>query len=191
MKIILASQSPRRKELLGLMRLTFEIMPSDTEEDMNQKLPIGKLSEVLSEQKAKDIFNKTTGDRVVIGSDCMVYVKGKIFGKPKNDEEATKMLKTLSGSWHKVVTGLCVIVEREGEVKKYCTHDITKVKFIKLTDQMISNYLKMGEHKDKAGAYAVQGYSGMFVEKLNGNYSTVIGIPTHKLFQILHKENLI
>ena len=191
MKIILASQSPRRKELLGLMGLTFDVMPSGAEEDMHQKLPIGKLSEVLSEQKAKDIFDKTTGDRVVIGSDCMVYAHGKLYGKPKDDNEAVKMLKSLSGTWHKVVTGLCVIVERAGVVTKNCTHDITKVKFIKVDDKMIADYLKTGEHKDKAGAYAVQGYSGMFVEKLSGNYSTVIGIPTHKLFQILHKENLI
>ena len=101
------------------------------------------------------------------------------------------MLKVLSGKWHKVVTGLCVIVEKDGVVTKYCTHDVTKVKFVKLTDDMIKNYLKTGEHKDKAGAYAVQGYSGVFVEKLKGNYSTVIGLPIHKLFQILHKENLI
>lgn len=191
MKIILASQSPRRKELLSLMGLDFEIMPSNTEEDMHQKMSYEKLSEVLSEQKARDIFEKTTGDRVVIGSDCMVYVKGKLFGKPKDDTEAISMLKTLSNSWHKVVTGLCVLIERDGKVTSYCTHDVTKVKFIKLTDQMIENYLKTGEHKDKAGAYAVQGYSGMFIQKIDGNYSTVIGLPTHKLFQILHNENLI
>lgn len=191
MKIILASQSPRRKELLSLMGLDFEIMPSNAEEDMKQKMSYEKLSEVLSEQKARDIFEKTTGDRVVVGSDCMVYVKGKLFGKPKDDQEAIKMLKTLSNSWHKVVTGLCVLIERGGKVTRYCTHDVTKVKFIKLTDQMISNYLKTGEHRDKAGAYAVQGYSGMFIQKIDGNYSTVIGLPTHKLFQILHNENLI
>lgn len=191
MKIILASQSPRRKELLSLMGLDFEIMPSNAEEDMKQKMSYEKLSEVLSEQKARDIFEKTTGDRVVVGSDCMVYVKGKLFGKPKGDQEAIKMLKTLSNSWHKVVTGLCVLIERDGKVTRYCTHDVTKVKFIKLTDQMISNYLKTGEHRDKAGAYAVQGYSGMFIQKIDGNYSTVIGLPTHKLFQILHNENLI
>ena len=191
MKIILASKSPRRKELLTLMGLTFDVVPSDAEEDMKQKLPVGKLAEVLSYQKAQDVFLKTSGDRVVIGSDCMVYANGKLFGKPKNDDDAVKMLKTLSGKWHKVVTGICVLIEKDGTIAKHCTHDITKVKFIKLTDEMIADYLKTGEHKDKAGAYAVQGYSGMFVEKLNGNYSTVIGIPTHKLFQILHKEGLM
>ena len=173
------------------MGLTFDVLPSSAEEDMKQNLSVNKLSEILSEQKAKDVFNKTSGNRVVIGSDCMVYANGKIFGKPKDDNDAVNMLKVLSDKWHKVVTGLCVIVEKDGVVTKYCTHDVTKVKFVKLTDDMIKNYLKTGEHKDKAGAYAVQGYSGVFVEKLKGNYSTVIGLPTHKLFQILHKENLI
>ena len=191
MKIILASQSPRRKELLALMGLDFDVMPSNTEENMKQKVSPAKLSEILSEQKAKDIFDKTTGNRVVIGSDCMVFAYNKIFGKPKDDAEAKQMLKTLSGNWHKVITGLCVFVERDGIVSKYTTHDITKVKFSVLDDNMIDNYLKTGEHKDKAGAYAVQGYSGVFVEKLSGNYSTVIGIPTHKLYQILHQEDLI
>ena len=191
MKIILASQSPRRRELLSLMGVDFEVMPSDTEEDMKQKCSVAKLSEILSEQKAKDIFDKTSGNRVVIGSDCMVYADNKIYGKPKNDDDAKQMLKTLSGNWHKVVTGLCVFVERDGIITKYRTHDITKVKFVTLDNTMIDNYLKTGEHKDKAGAYAVQGYSGVFVEKLSGNYSTVIGIPTHKLFKILHEENLV
>lgn len=191
MKIILASQSPRRKEMLTLAGLEFEVMPSDTQEDMTQHLSIAKLSECLSEQKTKDIFDKTTGDRVVIGSDCMVYAHNKLFGKPKNDEEAVKMLKTLSNSWHKVVTGVCVYIEKNGQFKKYVEHDITKVKFIKLTDEMIEKYLKTGEHKDKAGAYAIQGYSGMFVEKIHGNYSTVIGLPMHKLYKILHVEEIL
>ena len=151
MKIILASQSPRRKELLSLMGLDFDVMPSNTEEDMKQKVSPAKLSEILSEQKAKDIFDKTSGNRVVIGSDCMVFADNKIFGKPKDDAEAKQMLKTLSGNWHKVITGLCVYVERDGIVTKYSTHDITKVKFVTLDDVMIENYLKTGEHKDKAG----------------------------------------
>lgn len=191
MRIILASQSPRRKEFLSLMRLNFEVMPSDKDEDMNQNLKPEKLTESLAEQKAMDIFNKTTGDRVVIGSDCMVFANDKKFGKPKDDDEAKQMLLTLSNKWHKVITGLSVVIEKDGQITKYTTHDTTKVKFVKLDNNMIETYLKTGEHKDKAGAYAVQGYSGVFVEKLKGNYSTVIGLPTHKLYEILHKENLM
>lgn len=191
MRIILASQSPRRKEFLSLMHLNFEVMPSDKDEDMNQNLKPEKLTESLAEQKAMDIFNKTTGDRVVIGSDCMVFANDKKFGKPKDDDEAKQMLLTLSNKWHKVITGLSVVIEKDGQITKYTTHDTTKVKFVKLDNNMIETYLKTGEHKDKAGAYAVQGYSGVFVEKLKGNYSTVIGLPTHKLYEILHKENLM
>lgn len=190
-KIILASQSPRRKELLSLMGLKYEVMPSQKEEDMSEKLSLPKLSEKLAFQKAEDIFSQTTGDRVVIGSDSMVYLKNKLFGKPKDDKEAITMLKTLSNSWHSVITSLCVMIEVGGTKKQYLTHTITKVKFMKLTDKMIEKYLQTGEHKDKAGAYAVQGYSGMFIEKIKGNYATVVGLDTNKLFDILHKEKLL
>ena len=190
-KIILASQSPRRKELLSLMGLKYEVMPSQKEEDMSEKLSLPKLSEKLAFQKAEDIFSQTTGNRVVIGSDSMVYLKNKLFGKPKDDDDAILMLKTLSNNWHNVITSLCVIIEVDGIKKQYLTHSITKVKFMKLTDKMIEKYLQTGEHKDKAGAYAVQGYSGMFIEKIKGNYATVVGLDTNKLFDILHKEKLI
>lgn len=191
MRIILASQSPRRKELLSLMGLEFETIPSTKEENMSNALNLNKLSEGLAEQKAEDIFSSTQKDRVVIGSDTMVVAQGKLFGKPKDDQDAKRMLKTLSGKWHKVITSLCVIIEQNGEKKKYLTHDVSKVKFLKLSDDIIDDYLKVGEHKDKAGAYAVQGKSGMFIKKINGSYSTVIGLPTHLLFQILHKENIL
>ena len=141
-KIILASQSPRRKELLSLMGLKYEVMPSQKEEDMSEKLSLPKLSEKLAFQKAEDIFSQTTGDRVVIGSDSMVYLKNKLFGKPKDDKEAITMLKTLSNSWHSVITSLCVMMEVGGTKKQYLTHTITKVKFMKLTDKMIEKYLQ-------------------------------------------------
>ena len=191
MKIILASKSPRRVELMHNLGLTFEIMPSQKEEDMSAKLSLGKLSENLAKQKAEDIYTQTTGDRCVVGSDTMVALGRNIFGKPKNDDDAALMLKKLSGRWHKVYTSLCVIIQNENVKKEYLLHDVCRVKFKKLTDDMIQKYLKVGEHKDKAGAYGMQGYSGAFVEKIDGNYSTVIGLPVHKLYEILYKENLI
>lgn len=191
MKIYLASKSPRRRELLSLMGLEYEVIPSEKDEDMSKHLKLEKLSESLAEQKADDIFNQTSGDRIVIGSDTIVVSGKKLFGKPKDDIEAKNMLKTLSGKWHKVITSLCVILNRGGVQKKYLTHDICKVKFLKLDDIAIENYLKSGEHKDKAGAYAIQGKSGMFVEKIYGSYATVIGLPTHLLYQILKKENIL
>lgn len=191
MKIILASQSPRRKELLSLMGLTFETMPSIKEEDMTKHLKLHKLSESLAEQKAEDIFSQTQGDRTIIGSDTIVVANNKLFGKPKSKAEAYNMLRTLSGAWHKVITSLCVIIYKNGETKKYLTHDITKVKFIKLSKQEILKYLECGEYADKAGAYAIQGKSGMFIEKIKGSYDTVIGLPTHILYQILKKEDIL
>ncbi len=191
MKIILASQSPRRKELLSLMGVEYEVMPSKKDEDMTKHLKLNKLSESLAEQKADDIFSLTTGDRIVIGSDTIVVAKGKLFGKPKNRENAKNMLKTLSGKWHKVITSLCVNISRNGETKKYLTHDICKVKFLKLSDDEIDKYLDCGEYNDKAGAYAIQGKSGMFIEKIYGSYATVIGLPTHLLYQILKNENIM
>ncbi len=190
-KIILASQSPRRKELMTLMGLQFECKPSNKEEDMTQKMSIKNLSQSLAKQKALDIFFSTSGNRVVIGSDCMVYLKNKIFGKPKDDAEAFNMLKTLSNKWHKVITSLCVLIEKDGRQKQYLTSEVTKVKFMNLDDDMIYDYLKTGEHKDKAGSYAIQGKSGMFIEKIKGNMATVIGLPTCKLFKILRKESIM
>ena len=139
MKIILASGSPRRKELLDLMRLNYEVLVSKKEEDMSQKLSIKNLAKNLSFQKAEDIFNQTSGNRVVIGADSMVYYKDKIFGKPKDITDAFNMLKTLSNKWHNVITGLSVIIEKDGKIKKYSTFDITKVKFSNVSDSEIEN----------------------------------------------------
>lgn len=191
LKIILASQSPRRKELLSLMGVNFEVMPSDAEEDNNQKIKLSKLSESLSLLKAKDVFDKTKGNRVVIGSDTLVSVNGKLFGKPQNKQEAFKMLKALSGNTHKVITSLTVLIDDGKTTKQYVTHDIAKVTFIKLTDEEINKYLELDEYKDKAGAYAVQGRSGMFIKQIKGSFASVMGLPTHLLYNILHKENLL
>lgn len=190
-KIILASKSPRRKELLTLMGLTYDVVPSNKEEVINPKLKLNKLSESLAYQKAEDVFNQTEGNRIVIGSDTLVKVGGKLFGKPKDDQEAICMLKSLSNNTHEVITSLCVLIENNGEVKKYLTHDTAKVKFLKLSSETIIEYLKSGEHKDKAGAYAVQGKSGMFIKQIKGSFASVMGLPTHLLFEILKKEKVL
>ena len=191
MKIILASKSPWRSELLELMGLNFEVMPSEAEEDNNQKIKLYKLSEGLAYLKAKDVFDKTNGNRVVIGSDTLVCVGGKYLGKPTSREEAFDMLKSLSGRIHKVISSLSVLIEKDGQIKSYTTHDIAKVKFLKLSDETINNYLNFGEYADKAGAYAIQGRSGMFIKNINDSFASVMGLPTHLLFEILKKENLM
>lgn len=191
MKIILASSSPRRKELLSKMVKDFEIIVPQKEEDMTQKISMKQLCKKLSYQKAKEVFNETTGDRLVIGSDCMVAIHGKKLGKPHKKEEAKEMLQLLSSNWHKVYTGLCVIVQRGDEQKVYLDYDVSHVKFNKLTEKDIEWYLLHDEYKDKAGAYAVQGISNVFVNKIHGNLTTIIGLPTHKLYDILKSEKVI
>lgn len=191
MKIILASTSSRRKELLTQMGIEFEVKAPEIEEDMSQKVNFKKLSEILSKQKCGDVFNRTKGNRLVIGSDCMVYINKHLLGKPHSREDAINMLTMLSGKWHKVVSGLCVMVQDKNGTREYLCHDVTKVKFKKLSTLDIERYIDSGEYADKAGSYAIQGGAGMFVEKIVGNLSTVIGIPTHKLHDILKQENIL
>ena len=191
MKIILASTSSRRKELLTQMGIEFEVKAPEIEEDMSQKVNFKKLSEILSKQKCEDVFNRTKGNRLVIGSDCMVYINKHLLGKPHSREDAINMLTILSGKWHKVVSGLCVMVQDKNGTREYLCHDVTKVKFKKLSTLDIERYIDSGEYADKAGSYAIQGGAGMFVEKIVGNLSTVIGIPTHKLHDILKQENIL
>lgn len=191
MRIILASSSPRRKELLSLMGIEFETIKPIKDEDMSGSIDIENLSEKLSKQKATEVFENTSGNRLVIGSDCMVFLKGKKFGKPKNREEAFSMLSKLSNHWHEVVTGLCVLVEDERGIREYLTHSVSKVKFKKISNEAINNYLDTNEYKDKAGAYAIQGKSGMFIEKVHGNFSSIMGLPTNLLYDILKQENIL
>ena len=188
MKIYLASKSPRRKEFLSLMGLDFESMPSEKEENITKKISLNKLSEELAEQKADDIFENTSGDRIVIGSDTLVCYKNMRFGKPTSKEDAKFMLSCLSGKWHSVISSLCVIISKNGETKKYLSHSTTKVKFIDLTEKMIEDYISTGEPMDKAGAYGIQEAAGAFVKEIKGDFYNVVGLPLCRLCEILKNE---
>ena len=189
MKIILASASPRRKELLKIIVPEFEIIVSGVEEILEPELTPQEQVTKLAYIKAKDVFEKTTGDRIVIGSDTMVAKNGKIYGKPKDKENAKQMIKELDSGdrSHSVFTGLTIIVEKEGEKEEYKTYDESKVYFKKISDEEIEKWIDTGKAMDKAGAYAMQEEFGVFVEKIEGNYSTIIGFPTHKVYEILKK----
>lgn len=191
MKIILASKSPRRKELLSTIFNEFECIPSLKEEDMTKKLSYTKLAENLSEQKAEDVFSLTNDDRVVIGSDTMVILGKTKYGKPKNEDDAFKMLKNLSGKTHKVVTGLCVIKFENNIKQKITTNIVSKVKFCKLTDDEILDYIKSGEPMDKAGSYGIQGLGKKFISKINGDYFAIMGLPVNKIYSICKKLNIV
>ena len=191
MRVILASKSPRRKELLSMMNIKFDIMVSEKSEIVPDGTKLYDVPKILAEQKAENIFEQTHGDRTVIGSDTIVALDGVIYGKPNAEKNAYQMLKELSGRTHEVITGLCVMIQRGEEIKKYSEYVVTKVKFKKLSDREINFYVNTHEPDDKAGAYGLQGIAGMFIEKINGNMASVIGLPTCNLYKILKKENII
>ena len=190
MKIILASQSERRKELLTLMGLEYEVMVSSADETLEPNLKIEEQSKRLAYIKAEDIFEKTTGDRLVIGSDTMVIKDGILYGKPKNEEEAIKMIETLQGDKHQVITSLCVLVEKNGKYEEYIDYDIANVYIKEMSKQEIEKWVKENEVLDKAGAYAIQSKFAVYVEKIDGNYTTVVGLPVHKLYDILKEYGI-
>lgn len=189
MKIILASKSPRRKELMDMLNLKYEVIVSDADETLEEGLTIEEQAKRLSYIKAKTVFDETTGDRIVIGSDTMVIKNRKIYGKPKDEEDAFRILKELKGTKHQVITGLAILVEKNGECEEYLDYDITEVHFKNMTDEEIKNWIATGKAMDKAGAYAIQGEFAVFIEKINGNYWTVVGLPINKVYDILKGIN--
>ena len=187
MKMILASGSPRRKELLKMVIPEFEIIVSGAEENLVDELTPEEQATNLSYLKAKNVFDETKGDRIVIGSDTIVVKDGKIYGKPESPEHAKQMIKQLlSGDkTHYVITGLSIIIQKNGEYKEYKTFDKTKIYFNDITDSEIEKWIETGKAMDKAGAYAMQDEFGVYVEKIEGNYSTVVGLPIHKVYEII------
>jgi len=187
MKVILASGSPRRKELLKIVIPEFEVIVSGTEEVLIDNLSSEEQVTNLSYLKAKNVFEKTEGDRIVIGSDTIVVKNEKIYGKPENKEHAKQMIKELlkDDRTHYVITGLSIIVQKNGEIKEYKTFDKVKVYLKNMTESEIENWIDAGKAMDKAGAYAIQGEFGVFVEKIDRNYSTVVGLPIHKVYDII------
>ena len=185
MKIILASKSPRRKELMDMLNLKYEVIVSEADETLEKGITAEEQAKRLSYIKAKTVFEETSGDRIVIGSDTMVIKDNKIYGKPKNEQNAFKILKELNGTNHQVITGLAILVERNGKYEEYLDCDITEVHFKNMTDTEIKNWIATGKAIDKAGAYAVQGEFCVFIEKINGNYWAVMGLPINKVYDIL------
>lgn len=187
MKIILASGSPRRKELLKMVVPEFEIIVSEVEECLVDNLSPEEQATNLSYLKAKNVFNETKGDRIVIGSDTIVVKNGKIYGKPENREHAKQMIKELLevDKTHYIITGLSIIVQKNGECEEYKTFDKVKVYFKDITDAEIEKWIDSGKAMDKAAGYAIQDEFGVFVEKIEGNYSTAVGFSIHKVYDII------
>lgn len=187
-KIILASASPRRKELLKQIGVSFESIESKTDEDLSSYNSAYEGVKALAFEKANKIAQQLSEPAVVIGADTVVVFKGKILGKPENDALAFENLKKLQGNKHTVYTGVCVIEKQEDGTS--CAYDVvedTDVYMRKMEDEELLAYLKTNEHKDKAGGYAIQGKGSLLIEKIDGDYNNVVGLPLTALYMLLKK----
>ncbi len=194
MRYILASGSPRRRELLGTLDIEFEIIPAEGEEIITSDVP-SEVVTSLSEQKAKEIFHKLFRDNkdtlVVIGSDTVVSYREKILGKPKDRNDAEEMIRNLQGETHQVYTGVTVIYGSGGEEKSFSFYECTDVNVYPMSEKEIMDYLDTDEPYDKAGAYGIQGIFGRYVKGIEGDYNNVVGLPLSRLYQKLKTRDLI
>ena len=190
MQLILASGSARRRELMKMCGYDFAVIPCSADEETVAAEP-GELVEKLAFMKAQTVFDTLPPlqrqEAVVVGSDTVVVLDGTIIGKPKDEEDAFRILKSGSGRVNTVYTGLAVVSSLGGSV----CHDSAEVRFAELTDREIENYIATGEPMDKAGAYGIQGRFSMFVEGVSGSYFTVVGLPVHMLYRMLAEHGVL
>ena len=179
MRLILASQSPRRRELLSLFGIPFAVQVADIDETMDPNLPAAEAVGAISRKKALAVPREA--EDVLIAADTIVVVDGQILGKPHTQEEAAAMLRMLSGKDHQVMTGVTVLC---GQREAVFT-EVTDLHFRELTDSEIRRYVESGEPMDKAGAYGIQGGAALFCEKMTGDYYNVMGLPVCRLGQVL------
>jgi septum formation protein len=185
-RLILASSSPRRKELLENLRLKFEISSSDADETFSEELTPAEAVMELASRKSGTVAANNPGC-FVLGSDTVVVHEGEILGKPAGEQEAYEMLRKLSGKVHTVYTGVSIL-SPEKETRFYEKTDVT---FWELSDEEINIYIKSGEPFDKAGGYGIQGFGSMLVREINGDYYTVMGLPVSRLIRELRKTGYI
>lgn len=184
-EIILASASPRRKELLEQVGIACRVVPSEVEEKITTVVPKDVVME-LSAQKAEEVAGRMKEPCVVLGADTIVSVNGKIFGKPSDVQQAKEMLLELQGTTHQVYTGVTLIWIGEQKIQKRETfYEMTEVTFYPMTEKEIMAYIRTGEPMDKAGAYGIQGRSAIYIEKIKGDYNNVVGLPVASVYRHL------
>jgi len=186
-QIILASKSPRRKELLENIGLKFKIVPSDINEDLISFSSPKEYAERLSKEKAKKVVEEYQ-DAIIIGADSIVILNGEIIGKPKSLENAKEILRKLSGRKHTVITGFTVVDSKTG--KSVTKSVLSSVTFKKLSEEEIDDYVTTGELMDKAGAYAIQEKAGAFIEKVEGDFFNIVGLPIFALCKVLQEFDI-
>lgn len=189
MRIILASKSPRRKELMDLLNINYEVIVSDADETLEDGLSMEEQSRRLAFVKAKSVFDETTGDRMVIGADTLVYKGSQKLGKPGNVENAVKMLNELKNSKHQVCTGIAVLIQKGDKYSEIIDCSTTSIHMKDMTTEEIQEWIDTGKAFDKAGGYAIQEEFVKFIDKIDGNYSSVVGLPIDMVYDAI-KNNL-
>ena len=184
-QFILASASPRRKELLNRLELPFEIIPSSVEENYSNGMAPPEMAKRWALEKARDVA-AAHPETIVVGADTIVVLEGKILGKPKDSSEAAAMLRKLSNKSHTVHTGVALVQKSNEAVISFV--ESTEVTFFELDETLISSYVATGSPLDKAGAYGIQDGSACFVEKVNGCYHNVVGFPVARFVQLVRSE---
>ena len=189
-QLILASASPRRREILEKLGLEILVVESKADEASvkSEDIPVSVYVQELALIKAAEVLKRVVSKKemLIISADTVVSIDGEILGKPKTKEDAFSMLKHLSGKTHKVLTGFCVM--RSSDAKSICEFSETEVTFKELTDDEIRSYIKTNEPMDKAGAYGIQGLGALLVSKISGDYLNVVGLPVSALSDVLKNE---
>lgn len=189
-QIILASGSPRRKELLELIGVEFKIITSNKEEIITSTNPEEVVKE-LSKMKAEDVAEGVSGPAIILGADTVVAHNGRILGKPKDKEDAIRMITSFAGDDHHVYTGVCIIrKEADGSVKTISFAEGTRVTVYPMMAQEIERYVESGEPMDKAGAYAIQGLFAPYIKEIAGDYYNIVGFPIAGIYQRLKEEGI-
>jgi septum formation protein len=181
-KIILASKSPRRAEILRTAGWEFEAIVAGIDETRAPDEDAVSYVKRLAETKAKTVAGRVSSG-LVLGADTVVVIAGEILGQPRDDEDAGRMLKLLSGEWHEVLTGVALV--RAGNTnERIVEHETTRVRFAELSNQEIDWYVATGEPRDKAGAYAIQGKGGIFIKEIQGDYFNIVGLPVGLVYEL-------
>ena len=188
MRIVLASNSPRRKELLHQIFDKFDVVKSNFDEDEIKEKEPEKLVQILSVKKAEEVFERIQNkenELLVIGGDTLVYFDKEILGKPKDEKDAFNTLKKLQGNKNEVYSAFTIILKKDNKIIKETCLSKSIITMKSMSDEEIEEYIKTGEPMDKAGSYAVQGIGNNFIEKIEGSYSSVVGLDVEKLKDIL------
>ena len=185
MRIILASSSPRRKELMNMLIIPYEVISYDHDEVLNKEKSVYEQCMDISYQKGKIVFDSFDEDVVVISSDTIVVFNGEIYGKPIDRNDAYRMISMIQGNDHEVVSALTVFCRKNGKDTIHETYEKAIVTVDKMTDEEINSWIDTGKAFGKAGAYAIQEEFGKYIKKIDGDFYTIVGLPLNKLYNIL------